>query len=276
MMRGMEKWKKVDWLDAGEVWDFMITQGWVVFVFTLVAGMLLSMILKRIFLPVNRRLPRQVGTLVEKALLTLLWVFVVVHALRAVGVDLISVLGAAGVAGIAIGFAAQTVLSNLISGIFIMSERSIRLGDYIIAGGMAGTVESVNLLSVTLRQTDNSRVRIPCETLVKEPVVNMTGDTLRRCDFDLGVDYSSDLEHVRQVILKVIEEQPLLATDPVPAVLFVGFGDSSLNLHIGAWCKTEDYHKARFAFGKAILDAFARENINIPFPIRTILKTSGS
>jgi len=124
MMRGMEKWKNVDWLDAGEVWDFMITQGWVVFVFTLVAGMLLSMILKRIFLPVNRRLPRQVGTLVEKALLTLLWVFVVVHALRAVGVDLISVLGAAGVAGIAIGFAAQTVLSNLISGIFIMSERS--------------------------------------------------------------------------------------------------------------------------------------------------------
>ncbi|MEE1266132.1 MAG: mechanosensitive ion channel family protein, partial [Akkermansia sp.] len=133
-----------------------------------------------------------------------------------------------------------------------------------------GTVESVNLLSVTLRQTDNSTVRIPCETLVKEPVVNVTGDSLRRCDFDLGVDYNSDLEHVRKVLLQVIEEQPLLATDPAPAVLFVGFGDSSLDLPIGAWCKTEDYHKARFAFGKAILDAFARENINIPFPVRTI------
>ena len=253
-----------------------MNQGWVIFVLTLSAGMVLSAVLKRIFRPLNHKLPRQVGVLLEKSLLTLLWVFVVVHALRAVGVDLISVLGAAGVAGIAIGFAAQTVLSNLISGIFIMSERSIRLGDYISAGGIAGTVESVNLLSVTLRQVDNSSVRIPCESLVKEPVVNMTGDTLRRCDFDLGVDYSSNLEHVRQVILKVIEEQPLLVTDPAPAVQFVGFGDSSLNLHIGAWCKTTDYHKARFAFGKAILDAFAAENINIPFPIRTILKSSGS
>ena len=136
---------------------------------------------------------------------------------------------------------------------------------------MSGTVESVNLLSVTLRQSDNSTVRIPCETLVKSPVVNMTGDSLRRCDFDLGVDYTCDLEHVRQVILKITEEQPLLATEPAPAVHFTGFGDSSLDLHIGAWCKTEDYHKARFAFGKAILDAFSRENINIPFPIRTVI-----
>ncbi len=270
-MRGMKKWADVDWTDGGAVWTFLMTQGWVVFVLTLIAGIILSFITQRVFRPINRKLPRQVGNLIEKTLLTLLWVFVVVHALRAVGVDLISVLGAAGVAGIAIGFAAQTVLSNLISGIFIMSERSIRLGDYVSAGGVSGTVESINLLSATLRQADNSTVRIPSEILVKEPVVNMTGDILRRCDFDLGVDYSCDLEHVREVLLRVIDEQPLLAAEPTPAVLFTGFGDSSLNLHIGAWCKTTDYHKARFAFAKAILDAFARENINIPFPIRTVL-----
>ena len=262
----MEEWITFDIPSATELWDM----GWFRCTVTIVIGVALSVVLKMIFQPVSNRMPHQAARLVEKAILTLLWLFVIVHALRAVGVDLISVLGAAGVAGIAIGFAAQTVLSNLISGIFIMSERSIRLGDFITASGVNGTVESVNLLSVTLRQTDNSTVRIPCETLVKEPVVNVTGDSLRRCDFDLGVDYNSDLEHVRKVLLQVIEEQPLLATDPAPAVLFVGFGDSSLNLHIGAWCKTEDYHKARFAFGKAILDAFARENINIPFPVRTI------
>ena len=262
----MEEWISIDVPSATGLWDM----GWFRCTVTIAIGVVLSVILKLIFRPISSKLPHQAARLVEKAILALLWVFVMVHALRAVGVDLISVLGAAGVAGIAIGFAAQTVLSNLISGIFIMSERSIRLGDFISASGVNGTVESVNLLSVTLRQTDNSTVRIPCETLVKEPVVNVTGDSLRRCDFDLGVDYNSDLEHVRKVLLQVIEEQPLLATDPAPAVLFVGFGDSSLNLHIGAWCKTEDYHKARFAFGKAILDAFARENINIPFPVRTI------
>ncbi len=251
-----------------ELWSY----GWFRCGVTLAVGIMLSIMLKFLFTPVNRRLPRQVGVLLEKAILTLLWIFVTVHALRAVGIDLISVLGAAGVAGIAIGFAAQTVLSNFISGIFIMSERSIRLGDYISAGGLSGTVESINLLSVTLRQPDNSTVRIPCESLVKNPVINITGDTLRRCDFDLGVDYSSDLEHVRQVILDVIQEQPLLSSDPEPVVQFLGFGDSSLNLHIGAWCKTENYHKARFDFGKAILAAFAKENINIPFPIRTVLK----
>ncbi len=270
----MDKWANVDWTSAGAVWTFMKSQGWIVFVLTLAVGVILSVVVKRIFRPLNHKLPRQVGVLLEKCLLTLLWVFVIVHALRALGVDLISVLGAAGVAGIAIGFAAQTVLSNLISGIFIMSERSIRLGDYISTGGISGTVESVNLLSVTLRQADNATVRVPCESLVKSPVINITGAALRRCDFDLGVDYTSDLEQVKQVILKVIEEQPLLATEPAPVVQFIGFGDSSLNLHIGAWCKTDDYHQARFAFGKAILQAFAREGINIPFPVRTILNSS--
>lgn len=268
-MRGMQEALLFDTPAVGELWS----HGWFRCMVTLTVGVIISMLLKRVFRPVNRKLPRQAGILVEKAVLTLLWVFVVVHALRAVGVDLISVLGAAGVAGIAIGFAAQTVLSNLISGIFIMSEQSVRLGDYVTAGGVSGTVENVNLLSVTLRQPDNSRVRIPCETLVKEPVINMTGDTLRRCDFDLGVDYSSDLEHVRSVLVRVTEEQPLLANDPAPSVLFLGFGDSSLNLRVGAWCKTEDYQKARFAFGKAIMDAFAREHINIPFPTRTLIKS---
>ena len=107
-----------------ELWS----HGWFRCLVTIAVGIGLSILLKRIFRPVNRKLPRQAGILMEKAVLTLLWVFVVVHALRAVGVDLISVLGAAGVAGIAIGFAAQTALSNLISGIFIMSEQSIRIG----------------------------------------------------------------------------------------------------------------------------------------------------
>lgn len=264
----MDKSFVIDLPTAAELWAY----GWFRCIVTLTVGVILSLALKFLFRPLDNRLPRQVGQLLKKAVLAVLWMFIIVHALRAVGVDLISVLGAAGVAGIAIGFAAQTVLSNFISGIFIMSERSIRLGDFISAGGLSGSVESVNLLSVTLRQADNSTVRIPCETLVKEPVINVTGDSLRRCDFDLGVDYNCDLEHVRSVLLKVIEEQPLLATTPAPAVLFQGFGDSALDLHIGAWCRTEDYHKARFDFGKAILAAFAKEGINIPFPIRTVLR----
>lgn len=263
----------LDQEQLGATWRFLRENGWLLFLLYLVLGYLVTRLVRRLVRPVHHRLPKQAAIVLEKLLLGLVWCFAVVQALRSVGVDLISILGAAGVAGVAIGFAAQTVLSNLISGLFIMGERSIKLGDYIRTGGIEGSVESVNLLSITLRQPDNSTVRVPCETFVKEPVVNITGDTLRRCDFNLGVDYASNLEHVRQVILKVIEEQPLLAATPAPVVLFSGFGDSSLNLHIGAWCKTEDYHTARFRFSTALLEAFRQEGINIPFPTRTVFTT---
>ena len=98
----------------------------------------------------------------------------------------------------------------------------------------------------------------------------MTGDELRRCDFDLGVDYDSNLEQVRDVILKLVEAEPMLATSPAPVVLFTGFGDSSLDLHIGAWCKTGDYHSVRFKFANNLLNEFRKQGINIPFPTRTV------
>ncbi|MBQ9096713.1 MAG: mechanosensitive ion channel family protein, partial [Akkermansia sp.] len=190
--------------------------------------------------------------------------------------DVISILGAAGVLGVAIGFASQTSLSNLISGVFLVSERSFKLGDYISVAGEEGSVESINLLSVYLRRPDNSLVRIPCETLIKSPVTNITGSPRRRIDMDLGVDYSSDLTKVKDVILDVIKQEPELLDTPAPTVMFSGFGDSSLNLHIGAWCKTEVYHGLRYRLATAILERFNKEGINIPFPVRTIVKQGNS
>lgn len=209
--------------------------------------------------------------LVEKALRAIIWGLVLVQGLRALGVDVISILGAAGVAGVAIGFASQTTLSNLISGIFLVSERSFKIGDYVNVAGKEGTVESINLLSVYLRQTDNALVRIPCETLIQNPVTNITGDMLRRIDLDVGVDYNSDLKKVKEIIMDVIEEMPALLNDPPPSVTFQSFGDSSLNLHIGAWCKTAEYHPTRYAFATALLAAFQKSKVNIPFPVRTVI-----
>lgn len=263
------------WDKILEVYHILLNGGWVAFTLYLLLGVILTIIVSRVTQPLlARHSPLLVG-IIRKGICAVIWLIVLVQALHSVGVDLFSILGAAGVAGVAIGFASQTALSNVISGIFIMSERRIRIGDYIRTSGCEGTVETVNLLSISLRQTDNSLVRIPCETIIKNPVVNVTGDTLRRCDFDLGVDYSSDLEQVRDIIHRVVQEQPLLATSPAPVVLFTGFGESSLDLHIGAWCKTEDYHKVRFIFAKALLDAFRQEGINIPFPTRSVL-TAGA
>lgn len=263
---------------ASTVWHHPITVTVMTLLVYLIIGIVLTLSISKLLKTITdkKRMPARVSVILNKALTFILWVIVVTQALHSVGVNLISLLGAAGVAGVAIGFASQTALSNIISGVFLLSERTVRVGDYIRVNGQEGTVLEINFLSITLRQADNALVRIPCELLIKEPLVNVTSRPLRRCDLDIGVDYDSDLKHVRQVILDVFREQPLIADTPAPAILFSGFGDSSLNLHIGAWCKTEIYHQARFELAQALLVAFRREGINIPFPVRTILMSGSS
>lgn len=268
-------------VDMDEATDTIISiysrlsdSGWLGFFIYLLLGFIAVGLLRRIVstLQQHEKLPAQVLRLIEKALAVVIWCLILVQALRSIGVDVVSILGAAGVVGVAIGFAAQTSLSNLISGIFIISERNIRLGDFVNIAGMEGTVESINLLSISLRQADNSLVRIPCETAIKSPVVNITGDTLRRCDLDIGVDYSSDLEQVRSIILSVIAAEPGLIDTPQPVVQFKSFADSAIVLHIGAWCKTDSYHAVRYRFADNLLKAFRANGINIPFPTVSIRK----
>ncbi len=276
-MGAMDSWEQLwQWVQA--TCGRLMELGWLRFIIFILLGFIGSWFVKRLMRPLHHRgkLPAQVTRMLQTTLVILVWVFATIQALHAVGVDLVSVLGAAGVVGIAVGFASQTTLSNFISGVFLVGERSVSIGDYIRVNdveGVEGSVEAINLLSVTLRQGDNARIRIPIETLIKNPMVNITGDHMRRIDFDLGVDYGSDLKQVRECILRVVQEQPLLVPTPAPVVLFSGFGDSSLNLHVGAWCPTADYHEARFHFAHALLAAFAKEGINIPFPVRQVLVT---
>ncbi len=261
LWRDAEGWITSDWGMA-----------WLMFFVYLGAGIVLSKLVGVFFRPVYKKanIPASVANLLRRILCMAIWVLVLIPALRSVGVDIVSILGAAGVAGIAIGFAAQTSLSNVISGVFILTERHVKVGDYVKVGGIEGCVEALNLLSISLRQGDNSLVRVPCEMMIKQPVVNVTGYAMRRCDFKIGVDYRSDIKKVREIIMEVVENQPLLADSPSPIVMFDSFGDSSLDLTVGAWCKTQDYHAARMAFASDILSAFERESIEIPFPIRSL------
>ncbi len=268
----MDFWQEL-WQRTLRVGGHLMELGWLRFAVFILAGFIGSWIVRRLLRPLHAsdKTPKQVAKLAQRTLVSLVWIIAIIQALHAVGVDLVSVLGAAGVVGVAIGFASQTTLSNFISGLFIVSERSVKLGDYISVAGVEGTVEAINMLSVTLRSVENARIRIPIETLIKTPVSNITGDAMRRIDFDLGVDYSSDLKKVKECILEVVENQPLLADSPEPVVQFSKFGDSSLDLHVGAWCKTPQYHEARFRFAHELLTAFAQQGINIPFPTRQLL-----
>lgn len=196
--------------------------------------------------------------------------FVIIIALNQIGLNLAAILGAAGVMGIAIGFAAQTSLSNIISGFFLIGERPFELGDIIEVDGISGTVDTIGLLSLTLRTFDNRSVRIPNETLVKTNVTNVTRHPIRRFNLDVGVAYGENIGHVLTILKEIAEKNVQCLDEPEPLIVFSGFGDSSLNFLLGAWCLQGDYGTLRNTLPREMKERFDREDIEIPFPHMTI------
>ncbi len=186
------------------------------------------------------------------------------------GFNLTPLLGAAGVAGIAIGFASQTSISNVISGFFLIAEEPFVVGDVIQVGQTEGVVLSIDTISVKLRTFDNKFVRIPNETIVKSEVTTVTRFPVRRVDVLVGVAYKEDLDQVRKVLLDVANENPLCLTEPKPQIIFRGYGESSLDFKFAVWAKRETWLQLKTSIHEEIKRAFDAEGIEIPFPHRTL------
>lgn len=170
----------------------------------------------------------------------------------------------------AIGFAAQTSTSNLISGLFLLGERPFLVGDIIKVGNTLGEVLSIDLLSVKLRTFDNLFVRIPNETLIKSEVTNITRFPIRRVDLQLSVAYKENIDRVRTVLMAVAANNPLCLEDPEPLFIFKGFGASSLDIQFSVWTAKDNFLIMRNSIQEEIKIAFDRVEIEIPFPHQTI------
>lgn len=218
----------------------------------------------------HHRLGQQGGDLLARIVRYGGYITVLVSFLQQFGFNLGAVLGAAGIAGVAIGFASQTSLSNLISGLFIVGERPFEKGDVIEVGTFIGTVEEIGLMALTLRTFDNRSVRIPNETLVKTNVVTVTRYPIRRIDLTVGVSYNEAIDRVMGVLREVAEAHPAVLDEPEPVIVFNGFGESSLNFMIGAWTIKEDVLKVKNEIPLRIKEAFDREGIEMPFPHRVL------
>lgn len=186
------------------------------------------------------------------------------------GFRLTPLLGAAGILGIALGFASQTSVSNLISGFFIMGEQSFIVGDVIEVGGRTGIVLSIDMLSVKLRTFDNKFIRIPNETLVKSEVVTVTRFPIRRIDVLLGVAYHEDLDEVREILFAAARANPMVLMEPEPVFIFRGYGESSLDLQLGVWATRESWLEVKNAIHFDIKRALDAAGVEIPFPQRTV------
>lgn len=199
-----------------------------------------------------------------------------VSALHQVGFKLGVVLGAAGVLTVALGFAAQTSASNLISGIFLIVERPFKVGDVISMEGVTGQILSVDLLSIKLRTFDNLFVRIPNESLIKSRVTNLTRFPIRRVDLDLGVAFKEDLREVESVLIAVADRNPLSLEEPGPEFFVKGFGDSAISVQFSVWTVLENYAALKNSLLVEIKQAFDERGIEIPYPHRMLVVTGSS
>lgn len=207
----------------------------------------------------------QIQHIIDKGIRYAGFAVMVLTVFHRLGIDIRALLGAAGIAGVAIGFAAQTSISNIISGLFVITERAFRINDVIEVEGTIGTVQSINLLSVILKTFDSQYVRIPNETIIKANLINYSQFPYRRVKTELGVAYGTDLRKLEQILVSVAKNNAFIIDDPAPSILWTSFSTSSIDLTLMAWTKIEDFVNLRNSLFVEIDERLKQENIAIPF-----------
>ncbi len=214
---------------------------------------------------INRRFSPQTAMITRKAIFYTGVFIILIAVLKQLGLKLAGILGAAGVAGIAIGFASQTSVSNLISGIFLISEKPFSVGDIIKVDATTGIILSIDLLSVKIRTFDNQFVRIPNEQLIKSQVTNMTRFPIRRLDIGVLISYREDISKVKNLLFEIAENNPYCLDNPEPYFLIQDFASSGISLLFGIWYVKADFTALNNTIKQEIKQRFEREGIEIPY-----------
>lgn len=185
-------------------------------------------------------------------------------------IDLTPFFGAAGIIGIVLGVASQTSIGNIVSGFFLVSEKSFEIGDVIKIGDKSGVVYSIDLLSIKIKTYDNLLLRIPNQTVISSEVTNVTKFPIRRLDFNIGVAYKEDLKKVKEILERIARQNPLCLDEPEPIIVFKEFGSSSIDILLGIWFEKKNYLAVKNSVFTDIKSTFDAEGIEIPFPHVTL------
>lgn len=226
----------------------------------------IKLVLKIISRLIKDKLSLQSEVLIGRTVKYVLYLILLVMVLNEFGFKISALLGAAGIFGVAIGFASQTSVSNIISGIFLISEKPFMIGDVVEVVGNLGSIESIDLLSIKLKTFDGRYVRIPNETMIKNDVTNLTRYDIRRAQFVVGVAYKEDVRKVLEILKDIAENMPDALKDPAPLIQLDGFGDSSIDINFGVWTATSNVIDMKTQLMLAVKERFDKEGIEIPFP----------
>mgnify|MGYP003402348072 FL=1 len=174
------------------------------------------------------------------------------------------VLGIATILTLAIGFASQTAVSNIITGLFLVFERPFLVGDYLDVNGVLGELLSIDLLSIKIRTFDNTLVRIPNEILIKEKFINMTKFPIRRLDTKIRIDLNEDLDKVRKLLFDLARKNPLVLESPPAQLLFEEFTESAIIFKLAVWIKKESFYALKHQIPCDIQQTLKEHGIKMP------------
>jgi small conductance mechanosensitive channel len=194
----------------------------------------------------------------------------IIVALSMLEVNVAPFVAGIGVAGFIIGFALQGTLSNFASGLMILIYRPFDVGQIIDAAGVKGIVDSMNLVSTTIKTFDNQIVVVPNGKIWGGVITNVTGSDTRRVDMTFGISYSDDIAKAAQVLEDIVSSHELILKEPAPVIRLHELADSSVNFVCRPWVKTSDYWTVYWDVTRAVKERFDRDDISIPFPQRDV------
>ena len=207
---------------------------------------------------------------VENLTYMALMVFVIIAVLGKIGVQTGSLIAVIGAAGLAVGLALQGSLANFAAGVLLLVFRPFKADDLIEAAGVLGVVEEIGVFTSTLKTPDNKSIIVPNAKITGDNITNYSAKPIRRVDMVVGVSYGADLKKTREVISEVLAANELVLDDPAPRVAVFELGDSSVNLVVRPWTKTENYWDVYYSTPQAVKERLDAEGIVIPFPQRDV------
>ena len=200
----------------------------------------------------------------------LLMVLLIISVVSALGINTTSFAALLASAGVAVGMALSGNLQNLAGGIVVLLFRPFKVGDYIEAQGVGGTVQEIQIFHTILNTPDNKKIYLPNSSLSSGNITNYSKEPTRRVDFTISIDYGESIDKVREVLKEIITNDQRVLTTPEPVIALNALADSSVNIALRVWVKSEDYWAVYWETNEKIYNEFNRRGINFPFPQLTV------
>jgi small conductance mechanosensitive channel len=191
-------------------------------------------------------------------------------ALSTVGISIAPFLAAFGVIGFVVGFALQETMSNFAAGVMILLYQPFDIGDVVSAGGVTGKINGLSLVNTTFLTGDNQTILVPNGKIWGNTITNTTANDTRRVDLTASISYEDSIEQAEKVLRKLCTDHPLVLAEPETVVRVGNLGDSSVDLQVRPWAKTEDFWTVHFDLLRGIKDTLDREGISMPYPQRAL------